>query len=245
MIVLAYLIDAENVSQAWLNAVGYLLAQDGHESTNLMVQIKNPLSTEQQPSDLYESFCTNNDLTCLRKVADTIFPRTAYEIVGCDKGKLHAKYQKIHKAVKGNWGSYFQQLTGWRETGGAVKNQLYDIINLINSRQKVHKKAYVMHIPNPLKHGNYVRGGPCLQSLYLQLESSPRVANLLSVYRSHDFGVKAYGNYIGLGNLLSFIASETNFDVGSITCVSSSAFIRQDHAGGLKQILDVINNGTR
>lgn len=112
-------------------------------------------------------------------------------------------------------------------------NQLEQIINKINSRQRIYSSAYTIQIANPMDHSTYVIGGPCLHYIFLQLNNNPKTINMLAIYRNHDFAVKAYGNYVGLGNLLEFLCKETNFNIGKLTCVSSHAFIEPKYKKGL------------
>jgi hypothetical protein len=84
-----------------------------------------------------------------------------------------------------------------------------------------------------MDHALYVIGGPCLHYIFLQLDSDLRTMNMLAIYRNHDFANKAYGNYVGLGDLLEFLCYETNFNVGKLTCVSSHAFIESKYKRGL------------
>ncbi len=234
-----HLIQADNVSDGWLQALAHVLAHEDTECTNLMVNIQRPLQTITVIDNHYNLFCAENGLTELRKVADTVFPQRAYEVLQCDRARLYTKSNRIHKAVRGRWGSYFNQMINWSESSKSVtRNQLEDIITSINERDSVHRKAYVIHITNPVLHLGWPRGGPCLHSVYIQLRPNPREMSIMAVYRSHDFGVKAYGNYIGLGNLLQFLAKETNFAVGNLSCVSSTAFIVAQHKAGLRRIID-------
>ena len=50
--------------------------------------------------------------------------------------------------------------------------------------------------------------------------------NLFAMLRSHDFGRKAYGNYIGLGRLLGTLCDQTGYEMGELVCYSISAHIR-------------------
>jgi hypothetical protein len=74
------------------------------------------------------------------------------------------------------------------------------------------------------------RGFPCLSHLSFSLLNG--VVNLLAVYRSHDFISRAYGNYLGLGRVLQFVAHESGFPAGELTCVSSSATAEITRGGG-------------
>ena len=65
------------------------------------------------------------------------------------------------------------------------------------------------------------RGFPCLSHLSFSLLHG--AVNLLAVYRSHDFISRGYGNYLGLGRVLQFVAEESSLPAGELTCVSASA----------------------
>lgn len=230
-----HLVQEENVSKAWLAAKNHILGQPGHRCNSLIVAMQNPLELDDGIHDQYNEYCQLVNITKPNKASSTIFPKKSYEILGHDRFKLYQRYPRVHKVLKGKWGSYFGQMIDWKD-GQTRRNQLEDIINMINDREKVHKSAYTIQVVNPVKHLGWPRGAPCLNHILLQLENEPRKMSLLAVYRNHDFGVKAYGNYIGLGHLLEFLASQTNFDIGSITCVSSHAFVTSRHVAGLRDI---------
>ena len=52
-----------------------------------------------------------------------------------------------------------------------------------------------------------------------------RTISLLAVYRNHDFRERTFGNYWGLCSLLKYICTETDSSMGSITCISSHAYV--------------------
>jgi len=43
-----------------------------------------------------------------------------------------------------------------------------------------------------------------------------KTQHLFAMFRSHDFGRKAYGNCIGLGKLINMISHETDYDIGLV-----------------------------
>lgn len=55
--------------------------------------------------------------------------------------------------------------------------------------------------------------------------------SLLAVYRSQDFISRAYENYLGLGRVLQFVAHESGFPAGELTCVSASAAAEINRGG--------------
>jgi thymidylate synthase len=48
---------------------------------------------------------------------------------------------------------------------------------------------------------------------------------LTAVYRSHDYFHKALGNLLGLSRLLEYVALKTRHEVGTMTCLSTYAFV--------------------
>lgn len=230
-----YVIE-DNLSNAWFEVVQHILEQPELECSNLMVEIINPTSRNLSIEENYERFCNSTNIKHFSIPANTIFPQKAFEILGCDRHKLYRKYPRLHKVLKGSWGSYFGQMIGWTlsDYDNVIPlNQLEQIIDKINNRQRVYAAAYTIQIANPIDHALYVIGGPCLHYIFLQLDSNSRTMNMLAIYRNHDFVKKAYGNYVGLGNLLKFICYETNFNIGKLTCVSSHAFIESKYRSGL------------
>jgi len=112
------------------------------------------------------------------------------------------------------------------EKGNERINQLKNIIDAINARGRVSRAAYTIILEKPGCETKRAMGAPCLNYIAVQVESgNPRTINLLCVYRNHDFLKRAYGNYWGLANLLNFIACETESAIGTLTCVSSHAYV--------------------
>ncbi|MDF2545781.1 MAG: hypothetical protein K0R93_679 [Anaerosolibacter sp.] len=231
---MTYLIQSRDISSAWLEATRYILAERASECNNLLVEIEDPLNATSSIQDAYCAFCESMEIKRFSVPAATIFPRNAYIRTRQDRPRLYETYERrLHDILKGRWGCYFGQMINWNSGDSISINQIENIINRINSRTRIHKAAYTIQITDPHKHSGYVRGGPCLQYILLQL-SNERVMDMLAVYRSHDFAVKAYGNYVGLGHLLEFICNETNFTVGKLACISSHAYIDSQYRSGLR-----------
>lgn len=239
---MGFFITAEDVSSAWFEATSYILGQPSNRCNNLMVEIQNPLQIEPIIQENYVRFCESKDIKNFSIPAQTIFPKKAYQILKCDRKKLYYKFPRLHKSLKGGWGSYFDQMINWNVRGSGMKpvNQIEDIINRINDRERVLAAAYTIQITNPKDHTARTRGLPCLHYILLQLDSVTNTMSMLAVYRNHDFAIKAYGNYVGLGHLLEFLCHETGFNIGCLTCVSSHAFIESKY----KRDLNVIVGGT-
>ena len=81
-------------------------------------------------------------------------------------------------------------------------------------------------------------GGPCLQAVTMHAErnGSGFSVSACALYRNHDFFQKALGNYIGLGQLLGFLAECAGLDVGKLYVISGHAYC--DHKKLVRGILD-------
>ena len=187
-------------------------------------------------------FSKNHRLISPKGVAYTIFPHKTYKRNQCAQELYDCYLKTIYpwtrtREHKG-WGTYFHRMIHY-ETHTGVVNQLNNIINAINDRDVTSRAAYTIVIEKP--GGETIRplGAPCLNYVAVQLEPTERRRRLglLCIYRNHDFLERAYGNYWGLSNLLCFLAKETDSDVGTLTCISSHAYIPSKKAA-FKKLLE-------
>lgn len=65
---------------------------------------------------------------------------------------------------------------------------------------------------------------PCLSHCSFQKDSEARV-HLLAYYRSQSMVERAYGNYLGLGRLLQYVADQAGLRTGQLTVVAGQARI--------------------
>jgi hypothetical protein len=216
---------------AWKEAMS-ALSRNQWEVYNLVVQIEDPCAFDEQFHQEVEQFCRLHGLLGPRHVAYTIFPRRLYRIKG-SADKLFGAYNRqgglydwLRTRPLGGWGTYFRRMTHYESLGGAV-NQLHLIIEAINRRRRVWKAAYTVVIQEPGEETTRPRGAPCLNYIAVQMEPKDLHPSLglLCVYRNHDMLERAYGNYWGLCNLAHFLAQETHSTPGSVTCVSSHAYV--------------------
>lgn len=215
--------------QVWLDVVRRLIASQW-ELRNLVVQIRDPDAYDDKFNDRIAEFAQNTSLLAPRHVAYTIFPEGLYRDganatqVFASYNRPNGLYDRLHKRKK-DWGTYFRRMTHYEGKKGTVVNQLENIINAFRDRKSISKAAYTLVIQYP--GGETVRplGGPCLNYLAVQAEPDPFSIGLMAVYRNHDFLERAYGNYWGLCNLVSFIAKEVGATPGPLTCVSSHAYV--------------------
>lgn len=227
------LVHGSSIQDAYVAALCAL--RDEHwDAFNLLVQIENPLAFDEAAHVRIAQLASDCGVKTPRQVAHTVFPDGQYRS-SRDSVHFYDRYLKRFLPVykkrmpNGAWGSYFGRLIGY-DRGGAAVNQLGDLIEAIRRSDRVWRAAHVMVIPYPGPETRRTRGAPCLNYIAVQLEpGDPPTASLLAVYRNHTFVERAYGNYWGLANLLAFIATETGYGVGRLTCLSSHAEVEMHH----------------
>ena len=64
-------------------------------------------------------------------------------------------------------------------------------------------------------------GFPCLSHISLTLVGGR--LSMTALYRNQTFIARAYGNYVGLSRLLTFIADQTDTECGEIEVVATHA----------------------
>lgn len=233
-------ISKESFQLAWIDALKHL-KRNNWQLRNLIVQITNPNAFDDVIHQKVVDFAGSNNILTPKHVAYTIFPHKIYIAKGNANELFDAYnrergfYERIKRRYRRiTWGTYFKRMTH-REVNNQIVNQLKEIIDLINTRQRINKVTYTIIIQNLGKETTQPRGGPCLNFLIAQLEPKPnKTLGILCVYRNQDYLKRAYGNFWGLCNLLNFLANETNSVAGPLTCLVSHAYV-----DGKKQ--DIVN----
>lgn len=199
---------------------------------------------------LHHKRCGNDHINT---VVETIFPHSYLYSTCSDprvpeqRGAFYDKYRRNSGTIRAfnPKGTYFQRLINWPSWDTPrtrAINQIETIICKINSE----KASRVVHeigldadstelnldakLYDPLRDRKYAKivGFPCLSHISIKPESAQSSGgkiHMAAIYRSHYFIEKAYGNYLGLGLLLKFIADATGREVGELFCVSSLAMI--------------------
>ena len=243
-------ISGENITDAWVEAIKYLF-ENSRETFNLMVQIENPLCLRDDIKDEYEKICNDYNLLNIRQVSYTIFPDTLYKRIARENADiLYKKYFKwFHRFKrKGDWGTYFHRMISKpcfnsKNNKMIDLNQLKEIISLLKIRERVYKTPYFISISDPIKDLKRTMGGPCLNYIALQLDKNKdgeNTINLVAFYRNHNFLERAFGNYVGLGQLLNFLCNECDYKLGYLTCISSHAYISVDKRGVSHNVIKVL-----
>jgi hypothetical protein len=180
----------------------------------------------------------------MHTVANTIFPVGLYR-----PGSERAAQRFFDNALRGEqqrsrarhrqWGTYIGRLVAYPSPNGTSTNQLKAALTVLNADRN-YKDRYEMPLVTPqdsqadvsttgaLLHGDSAtdsfraQGGPCLA--HLSLTSFDGQLSMVAIYRAHEYETRAYGNFLGLARLLSFLAAESGKSVGGLLVVAGHAW---------------------
>ena len=245
---MAKLISKSSISLAWLEAMEHLKTSGGTEA-NLIVAIAPGAEDNALIRELIDAFLKtyeSSNVRRIRKVADTIFPVDFYHPpAGMEARERLYENQYYARRIESRsipCGTYFDRLIDY--PGAKAPNQLERKIRRLKNDWECGKRngnAYELalgkvpedgeiesnrttgsdlRIYNPDK-DNFVMGFPCLSHISLTLFKGR--LDMTALYRNQYFMTKAYGNYIGLLDLLNFICQEVGCSTGELVCIAAHA----------------------
>lgn len=222
-----------DVSMAWLAAVRHLLAQPGGQCSNLGVSIADPTAERADLRQEVEAFSEDarrrgREIPQIDSVAGTIFPRSFYCPSAADpEAHLYELERRIRTVVRrhpqNRGGTYFERLVAYPVADGREFNQLHHVLERLRSSAAHGRRngnQYELSVFHP-ERDPYPVGFPCLSHVSVTLRDGKLDAT--AIYRNQYFVTRAYGNYLGLGEVLRFLANESGFAVGEFLCVASHA----------------------
>jgi hypothetical protein len=180
----------------------------------------------------------------------TIFPHDLWRHRGCppwqDFHQLCVKrfFPRLKACdARNRLGTYFERMmsfTGVCRGEGKTVDQLGFIIHLLrNSERWPRQSALQMSCLDPAKDhtGQPVRGFPCLQQVGLSHDGGKRIA-VHAFYPTQYIFDRAYGNYLGLCHLGSYIAHQTGLRFARLNC-----YIGEPHLGDVnkRDVADLAN----
>jgi hypothetical protein len=239
---MAIFVSEKDVSTAWVAALDALM-RGGGDAVNLTVSIADPTAEDGDIRRILDRFIAEQrqerSVKLVSTVANTLFPTSWYlpDRLG-EKAAAHLyELERITRGVsrrRNPRGTYFERMVAWPGHGNREFNQLDQAIRRLRSAatrgyQRGHEYEVGVAMPSDevavpvFVAGKDVstRGFPCLSHISFSLLHG--VVHMLAVYRTHDFVSRAYGNYLGLGRVLQFVAHEAGLPAGELTCVSASA----------------------
>ncbi|MFJ4836353.1 hypothetical protein ACIP79_41650 [Streptomyces sp. NPDC088747] len=238
-----FTVTERDVTQAWVAACNKLDRKDNPDRTGLhtVVRIADPTSDDPVFRAELDRLRTARGLWPLETVASTLFPAAlAARSAGPDD--LAERYRRMYPVIKrypGNHrGTYFGRLVSYPAASNTGVDQLGTTISRLRAQAAGTKiaAAYEIDIAAATdteevsadllvhtagKDNSYI-GFPCLSHISLQLDRDRRV-HAAVLYRSHFMFERAYGNYLGLGRLLAYIAQQAELGCGTLTVVAGHA----------------------
>jgi hypothetical protein len=246
----AQLLRGTTVSDAWLAAVRGLRHQEKHRAYHLVVGIEEPLNERPDVREAVDTLLCAVGRQPVDTVANTIFP--AQLAATCEThAEVAARYQRMYSRLRkfpgNNMGTYFGRLIAYpvgRSNPPDYIDQLGRIIhNLGRTAPGLPSAKYeaTLEIPRASREGQESRaeaaevhhvardsnpiGFPCLSHLAFQVEGTRLHA--VASYRSQYLVERGYGNYLGLGRLLGYVAAHSGLTVGNLTIVAGYAQVEK------------------
>lgn len=210
--------------ESWLSAA-HAIQTEG-EGYNVIIDVERPTefnTGDNAAAKLVDQFLRTHDQNPLSTVANTIFPQALYEEHGAPA--FYSEYLAVFDSLsRPGWGRYFERMTRHKRMDGIEYNPLQVLVERLAGRQEKQQytSAYELAIYDPLQDGRVFRGGQCLSFLSFKLHPTRGIC-LTAIYRNHTYITRCLGNLIGLGRLQAFVAKESGYPLGSLTCISTHA----------------------
>lgn len=218
----------ETLSIAWLQAVKQLYELPGGKAVHFMLRIADPTQDDpvihaaaQGLIDDWNSRHSRKPLYDVTATRNTIFP-ASWASRHPEPADLAAyyrdRYARLCKHDNNNkYGTYFGRIVAYpREVkhGGQGADQLADLVRKL--REEINGGApkssrYEVNIFSE-RHDTNTMSFPCLAHLSFHLHKGR--LHQQAVYRNEYLVGRAYGNYLGLAQLQSYIAEACHLDVG-------------------------------
>lgn len=234
------IIEDANISEAWAQAFLALMQERVSELSPLIAKIttKDPIEWPEIRKTL-DSALRQTQLKNCHTVANTLFPSAMWNSE-LPRSELYSRYKKAFARIKrhraNHYGTYFGRLVAFPTATKGDYNQLDHIIETygLGNHRRSALQASVFDPGQDHTHQRR-RGFPCLQ----QVVFSPIGKNGLSVMAVYTIQYvfdKAYGNYLGLYRLGSFMAHEMGLHLEEITCVACTAQLGNVTKSSLKTL---------
>ncbi|MHA4815844.1 thymidylate synthase family protein [Streptomyces aculeolatus] len=255
-------VRAADTSHAWQQACRHLMSTRDHRAYHTVVRIERPQDERPDVREGLDHILRSRGLATVNTVANTIFPRALAD-TSASHEQLVTRYRRAYPSVRrlaaaNRQGTYFGRLVAYPGSGADV-DQLGNIIERLRRQARGPggmTAAYELTVTHhadvlsgtdviPVEAGirvpgkdNGYRGFPCLSHVSFQLDRTGTV-HAAAYYRSHFMLQRAYGNYLGLGRLLGYIARESGCRPGWLTVMAGTAVLET----ALSQV-DPLLNGT-
>jgi hypothetical protein len=246
---MADLIRGESYPEAWLGAMELMAKRDG-KGVNLAVAFPATGEGNAEFETVLDDFLAEKGVKHgTETVANTIFPAALYHPhLGEEAAaRLYENFEmsmRIHTRTGGEKETYFNRLVAYPVADGTAGdlderlrddgtfNQLQFFVERLakQAKQGHSSSSYELGVSHPIDGELRVQAPftdksmwsfPCLSHISLTLVDG--AVHMCATYRNQTFITRAYGNYVGLANLLGFIANESGTEAGEVMVTASHA----------------------
>ncbi len=219
--------DKETITESWLAATEQLLAVGG-DAFSSIVRVGRTVEPAEDPSrELLDAFLTSKDLLDTQAVANTIFPIT---LARHAPDKLFERYEQriwpvIRRVPSNNRGTYFRRLIRF----DGVKGLSHPLLTMIEKmrtqlgRNGPIRCAYELAVYRPGDDSSLIMGFPCLSHLSFKLDTKAGRVHVAALYRNQTYIQRLYGNLLGLGRLVAYVARHVDLEPGEVVCHAGHA----------------------
>lgn len=237
---------SSTLSEGWARTVRAILDCPGGRAFHTVTVMTDPTREDDEIRTGLDRLLERKGRAPVVEVANTVFPQ-ALAATSRDVGHLGERYRAIYPRVRAlhrdnKSGTYFGRLVEYPSPSGPV-DQLATVVARMKAQRAlvsegrtkgVMSAAYEATVHEPHDPVAYlatqlpgkdrkIRGFPCMTGLSFQLIGAH--LHLLAQYRYEYMFTKGYGNYLGLAQLMTFVASQVGANPGQLTVVTGRAQI--------------------
>lgn len=219
---------ANNVSEGWLDAVRMLESTSTYKAVHLLVRILNP--TAEDPAIRAAAQALIDDYNAVHRsqkpdietTRNTIFP-ASWARRHPEPADLAAYYRERYttdglRGFRDNYrGTYFGRIVAYpRGDEEEPADQLTDTVRKLRDEiagRRPKSSRYEINVYSERKDRSPM-SFPCLAHLSVHLDGGR--LHMQAVYRNESLVARAYGNYLGLGQLQAYVADQAGVDTGEL-----------------------------
>lgn len=219
---------AANISEGWMDAVRMLERTHSYKAVHLLIRILDPTAEDpairaaaQHLIDDYNASHTR-EKPDIETTRNTIFP-TSWARRHPEPADLASYYRERYtkdglRGFRDNArGTYFGRIVAYpRGEGEEPADQLTDTVRKLRAELaggQPKSSRYEINIYNERRDTSPM-SFPCLAHLSVHLDEGR--LHMQAVYRNESLVARAYGNYLGLGELQAYLAAQAGVDVGEL-----------------------------
>ena len=244
------IINESNLSIAWGRTLLRILDHSGKELTPLIVTLTKPKANHADfevasVRAALDSHLADRGRYDVRTVAWTIFPSNLWQRSRSDRERLFRMYRDAYprymalNRVQNGRGLYFGRLIDF-EGSPCDGNQLEWIISSYTKRRGVRRSMLQASVFDPARdHVPQAQlGFPCLQ--HVQFAPVGATLTVNAFYATQQLFDKAYGNWLGLCELGSFMGSQMGLEFSQLNCFIGVEKLERTTKRALQPLADVV-----